>query len=188
MIDFDAFGADRDEETVTAAGEPVHATIDGVLTRRPTTHVDHRGRLFEIVNNDPEFWAQPIVHSYCFTIRANTLKGWGVHQHKTDRYCLISGETLTLLYDGRRESPTYQLVQKVPLTPQGIRMLTIPTGVWHLSINVAPVETMLVNFPTLPYRYEAPDRLTLPWNSPDIPVDVADYFPRQYQSGPGAGD
>ncbi len=185
MTSFEALGAAQDPPTVTRQGASLATGIDGVLTRTPVTHVDHRGRLFEVFNgHDREFWTDPIVHSYVFTIRPNTLKGWGVHEHKSDRYCLIHGETMTVLYDARPESPTHGLVQEVPLSPQGTRMLLIPAGVWHLSVNVAPHETLLINFPTRPYDYESPDRLTLPWDTDKIPVDTRRYFPRQM---PGAG-
>ena len=181
---FDALGARRDEQTVTADGTPIQGDLFGVMTRSVTTHVDFRGRLFEVVNfqRDPEFWQDQVIHSYVFTVRRGTLKGWGVHEHKADRYCLISGETLTLLYDGRPSSPTFQWLQRVTLTPEGTRMVLIPPGVWHLSINLAPAETLLLNCPTEAYNYEAPDRLTLPWDTDRIPVDVASYFPHQWRS------
>jgi len=186
MTEFDTLGGAKDERTVTSAGEPVNSTIEGVLTRSVATHPDHRGRLFEVFNpgNDPEYWSEPIVHGYVFSIRQNTLKGWGVHGHKTDRYCLINGEAVVLLYDSRPKSATYQQVQVVPLSTQGIQMVQIPAGVWHLSVNVAPHETQVLNFPTATYDYEAPDRITLPWNTDQIPVDVAIYFPRQMRPSP----
>ena len=181
MPAFEKFGAVADGPTVDATGTSVKSIIDGVLMRTVVSHVDYRGRVFELINieRDPEFWNDPVIASYVFTIRPGTLKGWGVHEHKDDRYNLISGETLTVLYDARFDSPTYQQIQEVSLTPQGVRQLLIPAGVWHLSVNVAPEETMIVNFPSEPYNYDAPDRLTLPWYSADIPVDVEKYFPRQ---------
>jgi dTDP-4-dehydrorhamnose 3,5-epimerase len=185
MTKFETFGGEWDKRTITAAGEPVHRVIDGVLTRSCVTHVDHRGRLFEVMNSaDTEFWAQPVVHSYVFTIRTHTVKGWGVHEVKSDRYCLIDGECMTILYDARPDSPTYGLVQEVPLSPEGTRQVLIPPGVWHMNVNIAPQETVLVNFPTEPYSYENPDRITLPWHTPHIPVDVASYFPRQIHPAP----
>ena len=178
---FDKFGSEADAVTITPDGKRVSPAIDGVITIGPVAHVDHRGRVFEVINpdKDPEFWADPVIASYVFTIRPNTLKGWGVHEHKNDRYCLISGETMTVLFDARFDSPTYGTVQEVPLTPSGIRQLLIPAGVWHCNINVAPEESMLINFPTEGYRYDAPDRLMLPWNTESIPVDISRYFPRQ---------
>lgn len=181
MPKFDQFDAAADGPTVDPMGRSVRSPIDGVLTRSVVSHVDHRGRVFELINieRDPEFWNDPVIASYVFTVRPGTMKGWGVHAHKDDRYNLIAGELMTILYDARLDSPTYQHIQEVPLTPQGIRQLLIPAGVWHMNINVAAEETVLVNFPTQPYRYGAPDRLTMPWYSTNIPVDISSYFPRQ---------
>lgn len=188
MSKFETFGATPDTPTVDSSGKSIRSTIEGVLTRSVTSHVDHRGRVFELINlkRDPEMWSDPIVASYVFSIREGTLKGWGVHSQKEDRYNLISGELMTVLYDARFDSPTYQMVQEVPMTPQGIRQLLIPAGVWHLSVNVAPEETVLVNFPSQPYNYDSPDRLTMPWYASEIPFDVRKYFPQQQQQFPNS--
>jgi dTDP-4-dehydrorhamnose 3,5-epimerase len=95
---------------------------------------------------------------------------------------LISGECITILYDPRLDSPTYGMIQKVTLTPQGIRQLVIPTGVWHMNVNISTDETFLINHPTEVYHHEAPDRYLLNWNTKDIPFDVSSVFPKNYAS------
>ena len=147
--------------------------------------MDHRGRVFEIYQGQGDYWTEPIVYCYSFTIRPLQVKGWGLHEHKTDRYTLISGELLTILYDPRIGSPTHRMVQRVMLTEQGARNLTIPVGVWHMNINVGPGEAHLINHPTKAYEHKQPDRLLLPWNTPEIPVDVAHFFPIQLKGGLG---
>ena len=169
----------RDVQTVTKVGALTSGNLHGVQTFAPVNQVDHRGRVFEVYPGPSDFWTDPVVYCYAFTVRAGQTKGWGLHVEKDDRYTLISGELLTILFDARLDSPTHGQVQKITLSPQGARSLLIPAGVWHLSVNVAPEETMLVNFPSQPYKYEAPDRLTMPWYSDSIPVDVEKYFPRQ---------
>jgi dTDP-4-dehydrorhamnose 3,5-epimerase len=169
----------RDEQTVTKSGQPVATKIDGVKTFTPVNHVDHRGRVFEIFPGASEFWADPVVYCYCFTIRPMQTKGWGLHLEKDDRYTLIDGEVLTLLYDARLDSPTHGAQQRVVLSGQSARQLLIPVGVWHMNVNLAGEEAHLINHPTKVYVHERPDRLTLPWNTSDIPVDVASVFPVQ---------
>lgn len=172
-----------DAATVTADGQPIAPFIDGVRVHQTPVHVDHRGRVFEVFNAAHDFWTTPIVHSYVFTMRPGLIKGWGIHEHKEDRYCMLSGEMLVVLWDGRRESPTHGLVQEVLLTPQRTRMLEIPRGVWHVDINMGPDECMVMNHPTAPYDYAHPDRRLLPWDSPEIPVDLRQYFPPQWGVG-----
>jgi dTDP-4-dehydrorhamnose 3,5-epimerase len=171
----------RDEQTVTSAGVPVAASIDGVKVFSPVNHVDHRGRVFEVFPGESEFWADPVVYCYAFTVRPMQTKGWGLHLEKDDRYTLIDGELLTILYDARLDSPTHGQVQKVVLSAQGARQLLIPTGVWHMNVNVADREALLINHPTKVYVHEQPDRLMLPWNTSALPVDVAGFFPVQRQ-------
>jgi dTDP-4-dehydrorhamnose 3,5-epimerase len=168
-----------DVQTVTSTGARVESRIDGVKTFSPVNHVDHRGRVFEIFPGENEFWTDPVVYCYGFTVRSSQVKGWGLHQEKDDRYTLIDGEVLTVLYDSRLDSNTYGVVQKVTLTPQGIRQLLIPTGVWHMNLNIGTSEAFLINHPTEVYHHQRPDRLLLPWNAPEIPVELLDYMPVQ---------
>lgn len=188
-MQFDATvdAARRDQQTVTPEGRSVAPTIDGVRTFAPVNHVDHRGRVFELYPGPSEFWTDPIVYCYGFTARPNQVKGWGLHERKDDRYSLITGELLTILYDARLDSPTHGVVQKVTLTTQGVRQLRIPTGVWHMNVNLGSEEAFLVNHPTEVYHHADPDRLLLPWDAPEIPIDLREFFPIQFSGSTGEG-
>ena len=172
----------EDRQTTEVDGSPIVSSLEGVVVRNPIVHNDHRGRVFEIYQGEPGedlFWAKPVVYSYVFTIRPGQVKGWGLHQHKDDRYSLIAGEVLTILYDARVDSTTHRSIQRVVLSEQGARQLLIPTGVWHMNVNIGDKEVHLVNHPTEKYAHERPDRLLLPWDSPGIPFELSDVFPIQ---------
>lgn len=170
----------RDVQTVTATGESVVPSIDGVCTRRPIEHLDHRGGLFEIFNGetDADFWQGPVVYSYQASVLPGQIKGWARHEIKHDRYCLAAGELLVLLHDGRPDSPTHGVTQRVNLSPRSVRQLRIPAGVWHMLINNGAEEAHVINFPTERYIHEQPDRILLPWDSEELPVRVRDYLPK----------
>jgi len=169
---------DRDVATVSKDGRSLSPTIEGVKTRSTVNHVDHRGSVFEIFEGDMSFWGTPIVYAYQFSVRPHQMKGWGLHEEKTDRYTLISGEVLLFLWDDRPESPTRGVVQKLVLSDRAVRQVIIPTGVWHLSLNLESDEARLINFPTEVYHHDAPDRILLAWDSPDVPIDLAALLPR----------
>jgi dTDP-4-dehydrorhamnose 3,5-epimerase len=171
--------AQKDHATVTPDGTRVETRIDGVIVSSPINHVDHRGRVFEIFAGETDAWVEPLVYCYAFTVRPNQVKGWGLHLHKDDRYTLIAGEMLTLLYDARTDSPTHGVVQKVTLSGQGARKLLIPRGVWHLNIALGDTEVLLINHPTAVYNHGAPDRYMLPLDTSEIPIDASVYWPRQ---------
>lgn len=173
--------AQKDVATVTAAGSSLSKLIFGVSLNAPVNHVDHRGRVFEIYPGKSEYWQDPVVYCYAFTIRSGQTKGWGLHLEKDDRYTLITGELLTILFDAREDSPTHGLVQKIVLTAQGPRQLRIPAGVWHMNIALGDSEAVLINHPTKVYEHDNPDRLLLPYDTDKIPVDVSSYFPKQFK-------
>ena len=169
----------KDLQTTFRDGTRVEKFIDGVLINKQVTHVDHRGRLFEIWNGTQDFWKDPVVYCYMFSVKINTTKGWGLHEEKDDRYTLIKGEICTVLFDPRKQSSTFGQTQKVYLSEQGFRQLLIPKGVWHMNINISEGESFLINHPTKIYNHEAPDRRLLPINSDLIPFNVSEIFPTQ---------
>lgn len=169
---------DRDVPTVTPTGQSLAPTIDGVKTRSTVNHVDHRGSVFEIFEGDMAFWGTPIVYAYQFSVRPHQMKGWGLHESKTDRYTIIWGEVLLFLWDDRADSPTRGVVQRIVLSDRAVRQVVIPVGVWHLSLNLGDDEARLINFPTDVYHHDAPDRLLLAWDSPEVPIDLKALLPK----------
>ena len=173
------FGSgDKEHQSVTKTGASTVARIHDVQTRTPVNHVDHRGSLFEMFNDDPVFWTSPVVYAYQFSIRQGQVKGWARHEHKDDRYTLITGEVLIVLHDPRPHSPTVGVTQQVVLSGRATRQLFIPREVWHLSVNLGPDEACLVNFPTAVYDHANPDRYLLPWDTSELPVDIAAFLPK----------
>ncbi|MBA2560629.1 MAG: hypothetical protein H0V07_12245 [Propionibacteriales bacterium] len=51
-----------------------------------------------------------------------------------------------------------------------------------MNVNLSDDETFLINHPTEVYHHERPDRLTLPWDSPAVPFELASLFPVQLRS------
>ncbi|MSX03144.1 MAG: dTDP-4-dehydrorhamnose 3,5-epimerase [Actinobacteria bacterium] len=178
-VDTTLDAAIKDQQTVSAEGERVGDSISGLIVNSPAIHPDHRGRLFEVFTGSTDFWSDPVVYCYCFTIRALQIKGWGLHLHKNDRYTIIHGEMIVVLYDARSDSPTYRMTQQVTMSADGVRQLLIPAGVWHADVNISDEEIEIINFPTAVYDHEDPDRYMLPWDSDEIPFDLTSVFPVQ---------
>jgi len=168
---------EQDVATVTSEGTPLAPTIDGVRTRSTPNHVDHRGSVFEMFEGVNAFWSEPVVYAYQFSVRPHQMKGWGLHERKTDRYTVISGEVLLFLWDDREGSSTRGVVQKVVLSDRAVRQVLIPVGVWHISINIGAVEAHLVNFPTEVYHHGSPDRRLLAWDDPAVPISLRAHLP-----------
>ena len=112
-------------------------------------------------------------------MRPGQLKGWARHEVKVDRYSLVVGELLMLLHDGRPDSPTHGVTQRSrPLPARASARSGSRSGSGTCSINLGNDEAHFVNFPTEPYHHDAPDRILLPWDTDELPVDVRSYLPK----------
>lgn len=159
----------RDVQTVTAEGESVGPVPEGVRFHDVITQVDDRGTLTELFDPRWRWHPDPLVHAYTMTIRPGVVKGWGMHKEHEDRYFILDGEMLVVLYDERPNSPTYGLVSEIPLTEHRRRLMNIPAGVWHADRNIGAKDVRVINFKTKLYDHEKPDKYRLPLNNDRIP-------------------
>jgi dTDP-4-dehydrorhamnose 3,5-epimerase len=162
-------GSRKDEQMVTAEGEPVARQIEGVLFRRAITHADERGSLTEIFSDGWGFTEAPVVHLYEVTIRPGQIKGWIVHSGSDDRLYFANGCAKVALYDARQRSPTEGLVDVRFVGAHDCGLLVIPRGVYHAIRNVGDRDLSFINLPTRAYDYGNPDKLRLVADSAAIP-------------------
>ncbi len=161
---------ERDAPTVDSDGRTI-ARIEGVLHAPIVVHADHRGSLAELINFDHPFWEEPVVYAYAFTVAPGRIKGWGMHRLQADRYVAMTGSLRVVLYDGRRESPTFQQFAEFTFSDRSPGFLRIPPGVWHADQNLGEEPCRLVNFPTRAYNREDPDKYRIDPASGEIPFD-----------------
>jgi dTDP-4-dehydrorhamnose 3,5-epimerase len=159
----------KDQQTVTPGGESVDKLPHGVSLKPIVTQVDPRGSLFEMFDERWDWNDNPLVYAYCFTIRPGIVKGWGYHEHHEDRYCIMYGEMLVVLYDERPDSPTRGLVSEIVMSHYNRCLLNIPAGIWHADCNIGNTDVITANFPTEPYDHENPDKYRLPIENDRIP-------------------
>ena len=172
--EFRILSGTRDEATVTPQGERVNSLPAGVTTRDLITHVDERGTVCEMFDTRWQWHLDPLVFAYTFSLRPGMIKGWGMHKLHDDRYCILSGELLLVLFDDRSDSPTRGLVSKIVLSEYRRQLINIPAGVWHANQNIGAKDVVVVNFPTRPYDHDNPDKYRLPVDTDKIPYRFED--------------
>ncbi len=161
--------ATQDDCTVTPSGEPVRRLTEGVVVRRLVTHTDRRGTVTELFDPRWNFHPDPLVYAYTFSVRPGVVKGWGLHTRHEDRYAILSGEMELVLYDPRPMSSTHGEVCRIVLSERDRCVVNIPANVWHADHNIGDRDVVVVNFPTVQYDHESPDKWRLPLDSPFIP-------------------
>jgi len=147
--------------------------IDGVRLNSQAPIGDDRGVIVEYIDEREDYWAQGVPYVYAGTCRPGRAKGWGMHQEHDDRYLVLVGEMLLVLWDGREGSPTAGTVQEFYLTRDGLNQILIPRGVWHAHLNPGTVDLVFVNAPTMAYRHGNPDKVRLPLENDVIPYSFA---------------
>jgi dTDP-4-dehydrorhamnose 3,5-epimerase len=163
--------APQDGASVDTHGARTDLGIADVEIARLMPHADDRGLLMEIFNPELDFWREPVVYSYCVTIRPGRIKGWGMHRIQADRYAVLAGRLRVVLFDGRADSPTHEQFAEFHFTEVNPGLLRIPPGVWHADQNWGDTDALIVNFPTAPYDRENPDKYRIDPHSGQIPFD-----------------
>lgn len=164
----------QDIQTVNAEGVSTTEVPEGVTFKEMTTHIDDRGSVCEMYDSRWDWHPDPLVFSYVFTIRPGVVKGWGLHKLHEDRYFILFGEVEVVLYDARKDSPTFGLVSKVVLSAYNRRLMNIPAGIWHANKNIGQQDVVVVNFPTICYDHSNPDKYRLPLDTDQIPYTFDD--------------
>jgi dTDP-4-dehydrorhamnose 3,5-epimerase len=163
----------EDAEHVPAVRPPnvrvQNVEIEGVVLNGTAVIGDDRGILLELVDTRQPYWHEGVPYVYMGTCRPGRAKGWGMHKAHSDRYMIVAGEMLLVLFDDRDDSPTRGVVQEFYLTRDGLNQLCIPPGVWHAHLNPGAVDLIFVNAPTQHYQHGDPDKWRLPLENDKIP-------------------
>ena len=169
LLDTTLAAARRDRQMILPTGKQLGRLTEGVVIRDLTTVADERGSVVEIYDLRWNYHPDPLVFSYMFTIRPGYVKGWNLHKQHEDRYVILQGEMALVLFDPRPDSATYGEVCKIMLSEHHRRIVNVPKFVWHADHNIGSKDIVVVNFPTMPYDHENPDKYRLPIDTDLIP-------------------
>ncbi len=144
--------------------------IDGVKLKHLKVLPDARGRLMEVLRRDDEIF-QEFGQVYITTAYPQVVKGWHYHKLQTDNLVTLVGTVQIALYDSREGSPTHGEVNVFHTGLHNPLLVQVPPLVFHGFKNVGLEEAVIMNVPTLPYRYDQPDEFRVDPHHNDIPHD-----------------
>ena len=144
--------------------------IDGVKIKKLKIIPDERGRLMEILRSDEPVF-EKFGQVYMTTAYPGVTKAWHYHKLQDDHFTCISGVMRLALYDSRENSPTHKEVNDFIISLDNPVLVKIPKLVYHGFKCVSVQEAMVINVPTMPYNYKAPDEYRLDAFDNDIPYD-----------------
>lgn len=111
---------------------------------------DDRGRIMHIVKSSDDIYTQ-FGEVYCSTVYPGVVKGWHIHDKMTLNYVVLKGMIKFVLYDDRKDSPTFGQLQEVCLGDHHYVRVTVPPGVWNGFMGLGNEEALVVNFTDIPH-------------------------------------
>jgi dTDP-4-dehydrorhamnose 3,5-epimerase len=153
------------KSAVDEKGQLARVSIEGVKFRptRPVPHED--GHVTEVARASWEILETPVVQVHVTTTFSGRVRAWGLHQRSTDRLFVVSGLVRIVVFDGRKDSPSFGQINEFTVSEKNPGLLMIPPNLYHGWKNIGTTEATTINMPDKMYDYEKPDALDLPWDS-----------------------
>jgi dTDP-4-dehydrorhamnose 3,5-epimerase len=144
--------------------------INGVKLKKLLVIPDERGWLMEILRCDDTIF-EKFGQVYLTTAYPGVVKAWHYHRKQTDNFTCIHGMMKVVLFDARKESPTYRELREFFIGEKNPVLISVPPGVYHGFKGIGKETAYFLSIPTLPYNYQEPDEYRLPPDAPEIPYD-----------------
>ncbi len=144
--------------------------IKDVRTKQLRVIPDERGRLMETLRCDDDLFIK-FGQAYITTAYPGVVKGWHYHKIQIDHFVALKGMFKVVLYDGREDSPTHGEVNEFFMGVHQPILLQIPRMVLHGFKGIADEESIMLNLPSEPYIYDAPDEYRVDPHDKSIPYD-----------------
>ncbi len=123
--------------------------IDGVIIKKLTKHLDHRGFLCETFRADELPPGLTPVMSYVSYTEPGTARGPHEHVKQTDIFAMLGpGNFLLKVWDNRPDSPSYKNYMEIYVGQDNPATIIIPPGIVHGYLNISKTErAMVINYP-----------------------------------------
>ena len=160
----------KDKMSITTDWIPVNQTlIEGVQTKEIKNVIKTNGGLTEIWRKDWQLDSLPVSQIFQVSINPGEFSDWHIHEFTTDRIFVNGGAIKIVLYDPRKDSPTYGKINEFNIGVSRPMLISIPPKVCHAIQNICDKIGSVINIVDMAYNYEEPDHWRLPSNSDVIP-------------------
>jgi dTDP-4-dehydrorhamnose 3,5-epimerase len=146
--------------------------IEGVRTKPLKVVPDERGYLMEMLRSDESLFLK-FGQIYASATYPGVVKGWHLHRRQVDNFVCVAGMVKLVIYDPRRDSPTFKEVNEFFIGSHNPLLVQVPAGTYHGWKCISRETAVVVNCPTELYDYQEPDEVRLDPHSGEIPYDWA---------------
>jgi dTDP-4-dehydrorhamnose 3,5-epimerase len=132
---------------------------------------DEWGYVIELMRDDWEEFKK-VGQVYATGIlpgKKRPIGGWHYHLRQTDSVLCLQGLVKVVLYDRRKDSPTYGQIEEHVIGAMNPLLITIPPGVVHAFEALGTEVALMFNVPDAAFDWENPDEYKIPFDSGEIP-------------------
>jgi dTDP-4-dehydrorhamnose 3,5-epimerase len=144
--------------------------IESVKTKNLKLIPDERGWLMEILRCDDDLF-EKFGQVYFTTAYQGVVKAWHLHKKQRDNFLCVNGMIKVVLYDARKDSPTYKELNEFYIGEKNPKLISIPPYVYHGFKAIGTKTAFCINVPNYPYNYDDPDEFRLDPDTNEIPYD-----------------
>lgn len=144
--------------------------INGVKIKQLKPTPDERGRLMEILRSDDSLFIK-FGQIYMTTAYPGVVKGWHYHKKQTDNMAIIKGMMKLVLYDNKKDSPSYKEINEFFIGEHNPLLVQIPKLIVHGFKCISETEAIVINCPTEVYNRKKPDEYRIDPHSGEVPYN-----------------
>ena len=125
--------------------------IDGVKLINLKTIHDERGKIMHMLKKtDPHFIEFGEIY-FSYT-NFGVIKGWYMQKKNFSNFSVLFGGIKLVIFDNRKLSKTFNLVQEINLSLSNYHLVTIPPKVWYSFKTIKGRFSILANLIDKPYK------------------------------------
>jgi len=142
--------------------------IEGVKLTPLKQFFDERGKVMHMLRNDSNVFSN-FGEIYFSSSFPGTVKAWHYHSKMTLNYAVIHGKIKCVLYDDRKDSSSYGIIEEYFLSPENYYLLTVPPKVWNGWKAYGVTESIVAN--CADYPHDPKEIIRRPPNDDYFPYD-----------------
>ena len=124
---------------------------------------DEKGKVMHMLRNCPQYLSS-IREVYFSLTYPKKVKAWKQHKKMTQRLTVPVGQMKIVLYDDRKDSPTYQFLSEIILGEDNYQLLILPPLIWYGFECISEQSGLIVNCSDLEHDPDEVNRLPIEQN------------------------
>jgi len=124
--------------------------IDGVVVAPLKKIPDERGTIMHMLKESDDFFER-FGEVYFSEAYPGVIKGWHEHTRQTQNYAVVMGMIKLVLFDSRKDSPSFGGLLELFIGDQNYSLVKIPPGVINGYKVIGSTKALVANCSTLPH-------------------------------------